>query len=202
MNQLYITTVPLQTRFGLKQYAYSLPEGGKTAPTSFPIIPVLRKTVQPGDTCRVIALRQNNADTETNFRALAAELAESGVGADRIQSIVVEENQRADTLLMLCRSIVDAIPDRSCVHACITFGTKTFSVVTLCALQCAQQIRQEVEVGGVWYGEIRRHSDGTPDDPVLNNVDELYQLASLMGSIADPAAADELFHALTDQEEE
>ncbi len=90
MNQIYLTTVPLQTQKGLQQCAYRLPDGGETEPTCFPIVPVLKRTMLPGDTCRVIALRQRNADTENNFQMLAAELAEKGGAA------MYEELRRAD----------------------------------------------------------------------------------------------------------
>jgi hypothetical protein len=44
--------------------------------TCFPIVQVMRDTLEPGDTVRLLAIRQENADTARNYQRLLEELAQ------------------------------------------------------------------------------------------------------------------------------
>ena len=47
--------------------------------TCFPIVQVMRDTLEPGDTVRLLAIRQENADTARNYQRLLEELAQLGI---------------------------------------------------------------------------------------------------------------------------
>lgn len=195
MLRTYLTVVPLQGTYDLEQVVYA--REGITPPqaTRFPIVQVIRDTLVPGDTAQVLAVRQENADTARNYQFLLEELAGLGIPETSVTHLTLPENQCPDTLVQLCRNIVDALPQVTRVYACITYGTKSIPVVTLAALTCAETIHTELEVGGIYYGEIRRQN-GRMVSASLNDVTVLYQLSGLVGGIHDSKTAAEVFRQL------
>lgn len=195
MLRTYLTAIPLQGKFDLEQVAYA--REGSTPPqaTRFPILQVIRDTLAPGDTVQVLAIRQENADTARNYQFLLEELAELGIPESPVTQLTLPENQHPDTLVQLCRDVVDALPQVTRVYACITYGTKSIPVVMLAALTCAETTHTELEVGGIYYGEIRRQ-DGRTVSASLNDVTVLYQLSGLVGGIRDSGTAEEVFRQL------
>ena len=97
--------------------------------------------------------------------------------------------------MQLCRDVADVLPQVTRVYACITYGTKSIPVVTLAALTCAEATHTELEVGGIYYGEIRRQN-GRTVSARLNDVTVLYQLSGLVGGIRDSKTAEEVFRQL------
>ena len=195
MLRTYLTVIPLQGNYDLEPVVYA--REGKVPPqtTRFPIIQVIRDTLTPGDTVQVLAIRQENADTARNYQYLLAELAALGIPENSVTQLTLPENQHPDTLVQLCRDVVDALPQVTRAYACITYGTKSIPVVTLAALTCAETTHTELEVGGIYYGEIRRQN-GQTVSASLNDVTVLYQLSGLVGGIRDRKTAEEVFRQL------
>lgn len=193
MLKTYITTVPLQGKLDPMLYQRELAE----APTAtcFPIVQVIRDTLEPGDTVRLLAIRQENADTARNYQRLLEELAQLGITEEQVEPVPLPEDQRPETLIGLCRGLVDALPQVTRVYACITYGSKSIPVVTLTALTCAEATHTELEVGGVYYGEVRREN-GKVVGARLYDMAALYQLAGLVGTMRDSKTAEEVFHQL------
>lgn len=73
MLKTYITTVPLQGK--LDPMLYQRERAEAPTATCFPIVQVMRDTLEPGDTVRLLAIRQENADTARNYQRLLEELA-------------------------------------------------------------------------------------------------------------------------------
>lgn len=193
MLKTYVTTIPLQGRLEPMLYQRDHAEG--PTPTSFPIVQVMRDTLVPGDTVQVLAIRQENADTARNYQRLLEELAQLGIAEGQVQQIDLPEDQCPETLIGLCRDLVDALPQITRVYACITYGSKSIPVVTLTALTCAEATHTELEVGGVYYGEVKRES-GKVLSARLYDMAALYQLAGLVGTMRDSRTAEEVFHQL------
>lgn len=193
MLKTYITTVPLQGKLDPMLYQRERTE----APTAtcFPIVQVIRDTLEPGDTVRLLAIRQENADTARNYQRLLEELAQLGITEEQVEPVPLPEDQRPETLIGLCRDLVDALPQVTRVYACITYGSKSIPVVTLTALTCAEATHTELEVGGVYYGEVRREN-GKVVGARLYEMSALYQLAGLVGTMRDSKTAEEVFHQL------
>ena len=78
---------------------------------------------------------------------------------------------------------------------CITYGSKSIPVVTLTALTCAEATHTELEVGGVYYGEVKREN-GQVLSARLYDMAALYQLAGLVGTMRDSRTAEQVFHQL------
>ena len=70
----YITTVPLQGK--LDPMLYQRERADTPTATCFPIVQVMRDTLEPGDTVQLLAIRQENADTARNYQRLLEELAQ------------------------------------------------------------------------------------------------------------------------------
>lgn len=193
MLKTYITTVPLQGK--LDPMLYQRERAEAPTATCFPIVQVIRDTLEPGDTVRLLAIRQENADTARNYQRLLEELAQLGIAQDQVEPVPLPEDQRPETLIGLCRELVDALPQVTRVYACITYGSKSIPVVTLTALTCAEATHTELEVGGVYYGEVRREN-GKVVGARLYEMSALYQLAGLVGTMRDSKTAEEVFHQL------
>ena len=181
MLKTYITTVPLQGK--LDPMLYQRERAEAPTATCFPILQVMRDTLEPGDTVQLLAIRQENADTARNYQRLLEELAH------------LPEDQRPETLIGLCRDLVDALPQVTRVYACITYGSKSIPVVTLTALTCAEATHTELEVGGVYYGEVKREN-GRVLSARLYDMAALYQLSGLVGTMRDSRTAEQVFHQL------
>ena len=193
MLKTYITTVPLQGK--LDPMLYQRERAEAPTATCFPIVQVMRDTLEPGDTVRLLAIRQENADTARNYQRLLEELAQLGIAEAQVELVPLPEDQRPETLIGLCRDLVDALPQVTRVYACITYGSKSISVVTLTALSCAEATHTELEVGGVYYGEVKREN-GKVVGARLYEMSALYQLAGLVGTMRDSKTAEEVFRQL------
>lgn len=193
MLKTYITTVPLQGK--LDPMLYQRERAEAPTATCFPIVQVMRDTLEPGDTVRLLAIRQENADTARNYQRLLEELAQLGIAKEQVEPVPLPEDQRPETLIGLCRDLVDALPQVTRVYACITYGSKSIPVVTLTALSCAEATHIELEVGGVYYGEVRREN-GKVVGARLYEMSALYQLAGLVGTMRDSKTAEEVFRQL------
>lgn len=193
MLKTYITTVPLQGK--LDPMLYQRERAEAPTATCFPIVQVIRDTLEPGDTVRLLAIRQENADTARNYQRLLEELAQLGIAKEQVELVHLPEDQRPETLIGLCRDLVDALPQVTRVYACITYGSKSIPVVTLTALSCAEATHTELEVGGVYYGEVKREN-GKVVGARLYEMSALYQLAGLVGTMRDSKTAEEVFRQL------
>lgn len=193
MLKTYITTVPLQGK--LDPMLYQRERAEAPTATCFPIVQVIRDTLEPGDTVRLLAIRQENADTARNYQRLLEELAQLGIAKEQVELVPLPEDQRPETLIGLCRDLVDALPQVTRVYACITYGSKSIPVVTLTALSCAEATHTELEVGGVYYGEVKREN-GKVVGARLYEMSALYQLAGLVGTMRDSKTAEEVFRQL------
>ena len=193
MLKTYITTVPLQGK--LDPMLYQRERAGAPTATCFPIVQVMRDTLEPGDTVRLLAIRQENVDTARNYQRLLEELAQLGIAEAQVEPVPLPEDQRPETLIGLCRDLVDALPQVTRVYACITYGSKSIPVVTLTALSCAEATHTELEVGGVYYGEVKREN-GKVVGARLYEMSALYQLAGLVGTMRDSKTAEEVFRQL------
>ena len=112
-----------------------------------------------------------------------------------MRQIDLPEDQHPETLIGLCRDLVDALPQVTRVYACITYGSKSIPVVTLTALTCAEATHTELEVGGVYYGEVKREN-GRCSARGFTIWQHCISLAGLVGTMRDSRTAEQVFHQL------
>ena len=195
MHRTYLTVIPLQGSHDLEQVTYAREGSAPPQATRFPIVQVIRDTLASGDTAQVLAIRQENDDTTLNEQLLLEELAGLGIPETSVTRLTLPENQNPGTLVQLCRDVADVLPQVTRVYACITYGSKSIPVVTLTALSCAEATHTELEVGGVYYGEVKREN-GKVVGARLYEMSALYQLAGLVGTMRDSKTAEEVFRQL------
>ncbi len=97
MLKTYITTVPLQGK--LDPMLYQRDHAAPPTATCFPIVQVMRDTLEPGDTVQLLAIRQENADTARNYQRLLEELAQLGIAENQVRQLHLPEDQRPETLI-------------------------------------------------------------------------------------------------------
>lgn len=183
MVKTYITMISLQAKGDLLKMLYN-PYGFQlknNRETSFPIIPIIAESYEPGEKIKVIAIRPDNTDTPDNYSVFLSELAELGIEERQVQEISIAENQSRALGVKLLLTIIDEIPEDSLVYADITFGTKPMSAILFSAMSFIEKLK-DTEVEGIYYGEIPREKG----KPVMGKA-TLYDLTAykLMGDMID-----------------
>lgn len=159
MKRIYITAIPLDSNFAIAPYAAQAANYQQTytAPSCYPITPIIADTARPGDEITVLAVRQKNSPRSDNLDAFRRELDTLGTPCTLID-VTTPENQQRDALLTLFETLTDAMQDDACYYADATFGTKTYPLVLASALRYAEKILDDTEVCGIYYRELTREN--------------------------------------------
>ena len=138
MKRIYITAIPLDSNFAIAPYAAQAANYQQTytAPSCYPITPIIADTARPGDEITVLAVRQKNSPRSDNLDAFRRELDTLGTPY----------------------TLTDAMQDDACYYADATFGTKTYPRVLASALRYAEKILDDTEVCGIYYRELTREN--------------------------------------------
>lgn len=159
MKKVFLTTIPLQGKFGLEKLVYH-PVGfqlkEENRETSFPIISIIAEHLERKEDILIIAIRPENQDTADNYQNFLEEVKELGLEEEQVKIVKMPENQNEDTEEQLFLNIIRAIPNHAEIRACVTFGTKPISIIATFALSLVDKLLSDVEVDGVYYGEIPR----------------------------------------------
>ena len=76
MKRIYITAIPLDSNFAIAPYAAQAANYQQTytAPSCYPITPIIAYIARPGDEITVLAVRQKNSPRSDNLDAFRREL--------------------------------------------------------------------------------------------------------------------------------
>jgi len=197
MNRVYITAIPLQGKSDLETliYAADWVKKENVIETRFPIVQVMVETAKEKDSIQILAIRQENADTDRNFSFFQRELKERGFSTALIKEITLPENQNTANLLNLLQKIVEELPTEARVYACITYGTKSIPIITMASLNCAEKMNPEMEIGGIYYGEVQREN-GEIKSSNLCDLTALYQLSTIVSQMNSSENAEDMFNHL------
>lgn len=161
MIKTFITSISLQARGDLTSIFYN-PQGSlelkKNLETSFPIIPVIASEMENTEDIKIIAIRTVNNDTKDNYEVFLNEIKNLGISTEKVTQIAVVENQSKTIGVNMLMDILKAIPTDSLVYADITFGTKPMSSILLYAMSYIEKLNKDVEVEGIYYGELPREN--------------------------------------------
>lgn len=183
MKKVFITAISLQSGIDLGKLVYQ-PVGfslkNENRETSFPIISIIEENLEELGETEIIAIRVNNDDTKDNFLKFVEEVESLGLSKECIKTITIPENQNPKTETDLLMQIIEAIPNHSVVNACVTYGTKPISIIVTYALKFIQKLLFDVDIEGIYYGELVRK-----DRVVVGS--KLYNLVCLLqlGEIID-----------------
>lgn len=157
MKNIYITSIPLQGKDRLWKKKY-IPQDGinfdEDIETAFPIIPVMKKTMDPEVENKVIVVIMKSTDSKENFELFKKELQEINVDPQCVTCVELEEDSRYATGVNMFMQLVREIEDDSDVYACITYGTKIMSVVMTYVLSSVGYLKRNTIVKSVCYGHI------------------------------------------------
>lgn len=190
MKRIYITAIPLDSNFAISRYAAEPVNYKQTCKMEsyYPITPVLADTAKPGDTIKVIAVRQKNSPHSENLEIFRRELDSLQLPYTLID-LTTPESQQRDSLLALFEALTDALEDDACYYADATFGTKTFPLVLSSALHYADKLLDDVEISGIYYRELTREN-GEVKSVSQYDISTLFTLDSIVDTAADADIAD------------
>lgn len=127
--------------------------------TAFPIISVIKKTMDSNVDNKVIAIRMKNSDSEYNLKLFEEELRNINVDPNCIVCVELEEDSRYATGVDMFLQLAKEIENDSDVYACITYGTKIMSMVITYVLSSIEYLKRNVVVRSVCYGQVDRMND-------------------------------------------
>ena len=162
MKNIYITSIPMLGRKKLNKMNY-IPQDEilcyKDYKTAFPIISVIKKTMDSNVDNKVIAIRMKNSDSEYNLKLFEEELRNINVDPNCIVCVELEEDSRYATGVDMFLQLAKEIENDSDVYACITYGTKIMSMVITYVLSSIEYLKRNVVVRSVCYGQVDRMND-------------------------------------------
>ena len=162
MKNIYITSIPMLGRKKLNKMNY-IPQDeilcDKDYKTAFPIISVIKKTMDSNVDNKVIAIRMKNSDSEYNLKLFEEELRNINVDPNCIVCVELEEDSRYATGVDMFLQLAKEIENDSDVYACITYGTKIMIMVITYVLSSIEYLKRNVVVRSVCYGQVDRMND-------------------------------------------
>lgn len=162
MKNIYIASIPMLGRKKLNKMNY-IPQDeilcDKDYKTAFPIISVIKKTMDSNVDNKVIAIRMKNSDSEYNLKLFEEELRNINVDPNCIVCVELEEDSRYATGVDMFLQLAKEIENDSDVYACITYGTKIMSMVITYVLSSIEYLKRNVVVRSVCYGQVDRMND-------------------------------------------
>ena len=184
MKKVFITNMPLQPVKGeLEKVVYQPVDfsvKNANRETSFPIIPVVEEYLQEQGETQIIAIRTENDATKAAYQTFLTEVETLGLDKNCVCELVVPEQQTPEVHKKLMVDLIDLIPEHTVVNACITYGTKPMSVIVTYVLKYILKILIDVEIGGIYYGEIKRGPEREIREANLYNLSYLLEVGELV----------------------
>lgn len=160
MKNIYITAIPLQGQLTKMNY---VPQDDIVCDgdieTAFPIIPVIKMTMDPEVDNKIIVVRMKNIDTQQNLEFFKEELRDIGVDPACVTCVELKEDSKYATGVDMFMKIAREIDDDSDVYACVTFGTKIMSIVIAYVLSSIEYLKRNTVVKSVCYGQVDREKN-------------------------------------------
>jgi hypothetical protein len=160
----------------------------------FPVNGVLARIMRPKDKVKLIFIVTRGGDDKGdehrgNFLRELDEI-NTDIGAHIThETIELSFEPAKGEFNKLIRQLIDKIEDGSKVVADITFGSKPFPFVLLCAMNFAENFKN-ASVSYLVYGKVE-FKGNEPHDPCLYDITSLYYMQKLIGAMEgrDPEAA-------------
>ena len=160
----FFTCVPLQPSERFKAYKYEAVDNDRLAlekVTHFPIINVINGYAESGDEIQVIAVVTDNEDCRKNYEVLEEEIREickeKNITCPKgVEKIMVPADEAVETELKNFQKVTDYVSDDDALYACMTYGTKTLSMIIMMAIQYAYRVMKNTSIDCIVYGQINR----------------------------------------------
>lgn len=181
MRKVFISSISMQKVNAFKYDSGVYPENN---PTAFPITISLKNNCQPGDEVAFITIvthSEGNLAVENyhKFCEQAGSICrEKGARAEFIE-LAVPARIEAASPRRLYKEIVAKLQDNDEIYADITYGFKYNPIVIFAALNNAYQVRENVDIKEICYGNL--YNGSAEIKPEYFDVTSLFYLNSLSG---------------------
>lgn len=191
----FITAIPLQVRGQLREEVYNATDNPRLAygeKCSFPILCAINGYVEPGEQIEIVTINIDNVKHENvtadNFAVFKTQLdrlaAEKGFTYNIVKTITKKEDDLKETLINTYSELIGSVNDGDKLFACVTFGTKPVSTLTVMALHYAYRIKKDVDVCAVVYGGQRFSHDSNASVAEIYDVTSLFYIDGAVESMA------------------
>ena len=188
--KIIFTTIPIKEHIEALHY----PVAGNKAieyegAVSFPVNSVLAKTMQKGETVKVVRLMTDAGTSKQNAERFQAELESINRTIEANLSfydIVESFTEDKETHEMRFRQLLDFPEPGSEIIADITYGQKTLPIVLFCALHFAEKFFN-ANIKYIIYGKVEfERGQIKAGTQVLYDLTPLYYLDSLTAAMEAP----------------
>ncbi len=179
MRKVFITGIPMQNAASLSYKAVGHCRIATGFETFLPIIYVMKQILEKSNDYLLLGVQMQNQDTDTSLSRIREELERYGYSVKHFHVIGLAEKQDEAMTEELLLKILEKIGPGDDLYASLEYGTKPMMLSTVYALQMASSLYREVDVEGVYYGEIRRRNGGI-EGAYLNDISSLFYLNRIM----------------------
>lgn len=148
---------------------------------SFPILVAVNNFVQPGEKITVSPIVIKAESSNRNYEIFKSQLQHISQEKGFLYELKPIEKDLGDTIdvmLKLFSSLIGAVSDDDELFACVTFGTKPVSILTMMALNYAYKVRNHVRINKIVYGS------GPWEGSKIFDVTPLFYIDSAINSLA------------------
>lgn len=180
----FITVISLQTR-DLLPLKYIPDDNVKLSvrrEVSFPILLAIDNFAEKGEQIEIVpVIIYNSESSDRNYEIFQKELAEiaDNKGFTYVMNPVRKDiSDNIEINIKLFSDLIGKVNDNDELYACITFGTKPISVVTMMALNYAYKVKENIDVSLIMYGS------GKWDGNKLYDVTPMFYIDSAVNHLA------------------
>lgn len=179
----FITTISLQGR-DLTPSAYTAADNDELKneiAVSFPILVAVNNFVSRDENIIISPIVINSESSNRNYEIFKNELDEIAKKKGftyELRPIEKDLGDTIDVMTGLFSKLIGAVEDNDDLYACVTYGTKPISVLTIMALNYAYKVKHNVNVNKIVYGS------GPWEGSKIFDVTPLFYIDSAVNSLA------------------
>lgn len=122
---------------------------------SFPILITINNFVNKGERIIVSPIIIKSTSSNNNYEIFKEELnniSQKKGFSYELRPIYKELGDTIDDMINLFTKLIEVVDDEDNIFACITYGTKPISVITIMALNYAYKVKRDVQIEKIIYG--------------------------------------------------
>ncbi len=179
----FITTISLQGK-DLNPVVYTPADSNdlkcdKTV--SLPILVTVNNFVESNEKIIVSPIVINAESSNSNYEIFKSQLEQIAMEKNfkfELRPIYKELGDTNDVMIKLFADLIETVSDNDELYACLTYGTKPISVITIMALNYAYKIKNNVDIKKIVYGS------GPWEGSRIFDVTPLFYIDSAVNSLA------------------
>lgn len=190
----FITTISLQGR-DLQKTVYSAVDNSALqydTPHSFPILSAINMSVLHGEKIEIVPIIIKNIKhgnvSNKNYEQFIEQLdrlsADKGFSYKISNVVEKDEDDDIRTLIKTFSDLIGCVHDDDELSACVSYGTKPISTITIMALRYAYKVKKNVSVNTIVYGGVRWNEERTKTIAELFDVTPLFYIDSSIDTLA------------------